>query len=124
MTQNTIQLPKELAQVVDARSSVWEDYDMTQRKIIELNKLSRQVNDSVPPEVVNTLTPQNTPQSELTKAIEEINVGLQAIASFQGQIESKSAEIRQIKQRVMITYIVIGVAVILLTLILVNALAQ
>lgn len=123
MIEQGLQIPEEFIEVVTQRAHVWGEYDATQQQVTELNGLAKQLSGSGPSDTITTLSPQGTPTSEIKASIVELKEGFQAIEKESSQIAKYKEEIARIRSRAQMTYIMIGVSIIIVAFLAFNALA-
>lgn len=124
MTKSTIQLPKEISEIVNERGRVWEDYDNIMKRVEELNGLSQKVDGSGTLENITTLTNHNTPPSEIIQIIAELQKEFKNINNAQSHISMNESEIQKIKQRMMMIYIGAGVTIVIILFLVVSAVSR
>ena len=119
---NSIQMPKETAEIVNERSHVWVDYDNLQKQVVKLNELARKIDGSSPADAIDNLTDLQTPPAEVMQSISALQKEIQNIENAQNEIQRTENEIQRIKSRLMMIYIGGGAAIVIIGFLVVSSL--
>lgn len=108
MADSGVVIPSEIQKVVGERTSLWKDFDKTQKTFAELEDLAQQVSQHQPATIPRALSDAKTPPAEISAASQKFHLEFKNIAKSQADIRTYQEEIDKIKQRRLIITIVVS----------------
>lgn len=105
---NSILIPTEFKDVIDARSQAWLNFDLATQTASELQQLSGRIPAGSLPEPLANFTQAGEPPTEARIAVDEMNKALAGIEQSNNQISEYQNQIQSIRSHAMMMYIIMG----------------
>ncbi|MBK9926321.1 MAG: hypothetical protein IPP66_13655 [Anaerolineales bacterium] len=121
MSNTGFVIPSDIRQILEERDKTWQEFDVAQDHVQEMEKRSSQVVIDNFAQLPTELTNEKTPPAEIAAAYQNFQTEMAKISQAQESIKVYQAEIKKIQSQRTTRAILIGIGIVIILAIAVCA---